>query len=277
MVQVSGRRCRVLVLPAGPGAECFAGVGMPIAAPWRRRCGVLWLGCWCGGCVPGRCRGALAWLSSARLLPKMAALPRPQCAAPCGDKAGGRTGLGAERWLWGHWGRVGCGGCGGPAWAPAELGSPPGPPRHPSGDEAPSLAEWWVTSPSPAWRQRWVDEAAPPRYGVSQHGHHSALLALGWSVGCRHLLSARGRPTWGGGAGASVPPTARLHLRQPRPPPPAGRLAPCPRCLPGAGGREGLASRGGSAGRQGVPGAAVGSAHIPVAPLRPHGGPMAAP
>lgn len=31
--------------------------------------------------------------------------------------------------------------------------------------------------------------------------------------------------------GGLCPPTARLHLRQPRPPPPAGSLAPCPRCL----------------------------------------------
>lgn len=44
---------------------------------------------------------------------------------------------------------------------------------------------------------------------------------------------------------ASVPPTARLHLRQPRPPPPAGRLASCPRCLPGCWreGGSGLAER----------------------------------
>lgn len=111
-----------------------------------------------------------------------------------------------------------------------------------------------MTSPSPAWRQQRVDGAAPPRHGVSQPWPSLSAAALGWSRGCRHLFPARGRPAWGGGAGASSPPPARLHLRQALPPPPAGSLAP---------------SRGGLGG--------VCPAPLQRGVSEPHGGPTAAP
>lgn len=162
---------------------------------------MLRLGCW----------GALAWLGSARLLPKMAALPRPQRTAPCGDEAGGRRGLGAG----GQALAMGAAGAmrgGRPGAAGAQPGRQHSRVRllaHPTiravTKHRPTQG-WWVTSPSPAWRQRWVDGAAPPRHGVSQPQPSLSATGLGVVCGLSASVPGEGPPHAGRGRGGLRPP-----------------------------------------------------------------------